>query len=76
MDGTLIYAWASLKRFQPKTGTKPPTDGDSGNPSVDFHGQRRGNVTHESTTGREARLRRKGKGKGKEAPGSASGCTR
>jgi len=63
VDGTLIDAWASLKSFQPKTGTKPPTAGDPGNPSVDFHGQRRSNATHESTTDREARLLRKSQGK-------------
>lgn len=63
VDGTLIDAWASLKSFQPKTGIKPPTDGDASNPSVDFHGERRSNATHESTTDAEARLLRKGKGK-------------
>jgi transposase len=63
VDGTLIDAWASLKSFQPKTGPKPPTDGDASNPSVDFHGERRSNATHASTTDREARLLRKGQGK-------------
>ena len=63
VDGTLIDAWASLKSFQPKTGAKSPTDGDTGNPSVDFHGERRSNATHESTTDAEARLLRKSKGK-------------
>ena len=43
--------------------TRPPDDGDPGNPSVDFHGQRRSNVTHRSTTDPESRLFRKGKGK-------------
>ena len=33
--GTLLAAWASRKRFQPKTGAKAPTAGDAGNPSVD-----------------------------------------
>jgi transposase len=63
VDGTLIDAWASLKSFQPKRGPKDPTDGDSGNPSVDFHGQKRSNATHESTTDAEAQLARKGRGK-------------
>ena len=63
VDGTLIDAWASLKSFQPKEGPKNPTDGDSGNPSVDFHGQKRSNTTHESTTDAEAQLARKGRGK-------------
>jgi transposase len=35
----------------------------SRNPSVDFHRERRSNATHTSTTDREARLARKGKGK-------------
>ena len=63
VDGTLIDAWASLKSFQPRTGPQDPTDGDPGNPSVDFHGQQRGNATHQSTTDEEAQLARKGRGK-------------
>lgn len=65
VDGTLIEAWASLKSFRPK-GEDPsdrPTDGDPGNPSVDFHGEKRSNQTHESTTDPESRLMRKGRGK-------------
>jgi len=65
VDGTLIEAWASLKSVRPK-GKKPtdrtPPD-DSGNPSVDFHGERRRNATHQSTTDPEARLAKKGAGK-------------
>jgi transposase len=63
VDGTLIDAWASLKSFQPKSGPQDPTDGDSGNPSVDFHGQTRSNATHQSTTDEQAQLARKGRGK-------------
>ena len=64
VDGTLIEAAASLKSFKPKDGDPPrTTDADPGNPSVDFHGERRGNATHQSTTDAEARLLRKGKGK-------------
>ena len=60
----LIEAAASLKSFKPKDGDPPrTTDADPGNPSVDFHGERRGNATHQSTTDPEARLLRKGKGK-------------
>ncbi len=65
VDGTLIEAWASLKSFRPK-GEKPsdrPTDGDPGNPTVNFHGEKRSNQTHESTTDPESRLMRKGRGK-------------
>jgi IS5 family transposase len=62
VDGTLIEAWASLKSLRPK-GEKPedrePPD-DKGNPSVNFHGEKRGNDTHESTTDPEAKLARKG----------------
>ena len=64
MDGTLIEAAASLKSFKPRDGGPPRTTGaDPGNPSVDFHGERRSNATHQSTTDPEARLLRKGKGK-------------
>jgi hypothetical protein len=65
VDGTLIDAWASLKSFRPKGEDKsrrPPND-DAGNPTVDFHGEKRSNKTHESTTDPESRLMRKGKGK-------------
>ncbi len=62
MDGTLIEAWASLKSFRPKDAP-PPSGGGGRNPEVDFHGERRLNQTHASTTDPEARLFRKGKGK-------------
>ena len=62
VDGTLIEAWASLKSFRPKD-TSPPDGGSGRNPEVDFHGERRLNQTHASTTDPEARLFRKGKGK-------------
>src|SRR5579863_3266134 len=53
VDGTLIEAWASLKSFQRKDQKNPPPD-DPGNPSVDFHGEKRSNETHESTTDEDA----------------------
>jgi transposase len=65
VDGTLIEAWASLKSFR-KKGEKPedrPPPDDRGNPTVNFHGEKRSNATHESTTDPEARLARKGNGK-------------
>jgi transposase len=62
VDGTLIEAWASLKSFQRKDRKSGPPD-DPGNPSVDFHGEKRSNETHESTTDGDARLARKGNGK-------------
>ena len=61
VDGTLIEAWASLKSFRRKDA--PPPSGGGRNPEVDFHGERRLNQTHASTTDPEARLFRKGKGK-------------
>jgi transposase len=63
VDGTLIEAWASLKSFAPQ-GEKPKSDDlDKGNPSVDFHKEKRSNATHQSTTDPEARLAKKAKGK-------------
>jgi transposase len=63
-DGTLIDAWASLKSFRPKDekpeDREPPDD--PGNPTVDFHGEKRSNETHESTTDPEAKLMRKSNG--------------
>jgi len=44
----LIDAWASLKSFQPKEGPGNPGDGDPGNRSVDIHGDKRSNATHQS----------------------------
>ena len=38
-------------------------DDDPGNPSVDFHGEKRSNATHQSTTDPEALLFKKAKGK-------------
>jgi hypothetical protein len=48
VDGTLIEAWASLKSVKPKEAPAPtaPPD-DPGNPTVDFHGDRRTNATHQ-----------------------------
>jgi transposase len=59
VDGTLIEAWASLKSFKSK-GTPPAPPDDPGNPTVNFHGERRSNATHASSTDPEARLFRKG----------------
>jgi transposase len=72
VDGTLIEAWASLKSFRRKDeepeDRKPPDD--PGNPTVNFHGEKRSNETHASTTDPESRLARK---KGKESKLSYSG---
>jgi len=66
VDGTLLEAAAALKSLRPieeSEGEEPPAGGGGRNPDVDFHGQRRGNQTHRSTTDPEARLARKGNGK-------------
>lgn len=66
VDGTLIQSWASLKSLKPKDDSQPPPtkgDDDPGNPTVNFHGQKRSNATHASTTDGEAMLARKGNGK-------------
>ena len=62
VDGMLIEAAASIKSLRRRGEERPPGD-DPGNPSVDFHGERLRNETHESGTDPEARLMRKGKGK-------------
>jgi transposase len=62
VDGTLLEAWASPKSFRPKDGSgEPPGPGRNG--EQDFHGERRTNDTHVSTTDPDARLYRKGPGK-------------
>jgi transposase len=62
VDGTLIDAWASQKSFQPKGSRKKGPPDDPSNPTVNFHGEKRSNETHESTTDPEAKLARKGDG--------------
>ena len=62
VDGTLIEAWASLKSFKRKDAAGGPPPDHPGNPTVDFHGERRSNVTHVSTSDPDARLARKAKG--------------
>jgi len=62
VDGTLIEAWAGVKSFRPKgedPADREPPD-DPGNRTVNFHGEKRSNETHESTTDPEAKLARKG----------------
>jgi transposase len=59
VDGTLIEAWASLKSFKRTDAAGAPPE-DPGNPTVNFHGERRSNATHASTTDPDARLFRKG----------------
>lgn len=77
VDGTLLESWASLKSFKPRGPNlggarkpmrgrrrKPPAGGGgSSNPEVDFHGERRSNLTHFSSTDPEALLAKKGAGR-------------
>jgi transposase len=65
VDGTLIEAWASMKSLKPKDGSDEPPAAEGGgrNAEANFHGQKRSNETHASTTDPEARLYRKGAGK-------------
>jgi transposase len=64
VDGTLIEAWASMKSFRPKDGSgEPPGEGRNG--ERDFHGEKRSNDTHASSTDPDARLYKK-------APGQAA----
>ena len=61
-DGTQIKAWASMKSFRRRDGS----DQDSGpgrNGERDFHGDKRSNETHASTTDPDARLSRKAAGR-------------
>jgi transposase len=70
VDGTLIESFASAKSFQPIPPKKDakddePKDGNGFKPrnaEVDFHGQKRTNETHRSTTDPESKLYRKSSG--------------
>jgi transposase len=62
VDGTLLEAWASTKSFRSKDGSDPPAD-PGRNGEQDFHGRKRSNETHASTTDADARLYKKGQGK-------------
>jgi len=62
VDGTLIEAWASVKSFKKTGASDGPPPEDPGNPTVNFHGERRSNATHGSTTDPDARLARKATG--------------
>jgi transposase len=69
VDGTLIEAWASMKSFKPKQAQgdqsrgNPSGGGGGRNAEADFHGEKRSNDTHASTTDPQAKLYRKGSGK-------------
>jgi transposase len=71
VDGTLLEACAGLKSFKRVDGAEAAPPDDRGNPTVDFHGEKRSNQTHQSTTDPDAMLAKKGAGK--EAKLSYSG---
>jgi transposase len=71
VDGTLLEACAGLKSFKRADGAEAAPADEAGNPTVDFHGEKRSNQTHQSTTDPDAMLARKGAGK--EAKLSYSG---
>ena len=67
VDGTLIESYASVKSFVPRDHSDRPSGGVGNgykprNAEVNFHGQKRGNATHVSTTDPEARLYKKADG--------------
>jgi transposase len=59
VDGTLLQAWASHKSFKPKDSSQDEPPGAGRNAEVQWHGQKRSNDTHASTTDPQARLYRK-----------------
>lgn len=59
VDGTLVEAWASHKSFRPKDEGDAP---GGSNRDVNFHGEKRTNQTHQSTTDPDARLYKKSTG--------------
>ena len=63
VDGTLIEAWASMKSFKSRDCSEEPPAGGGRNNEANFHGRKRSNETHASTTDPDAKLYRKGPGK-------------
>ena len=61
VDGTMIEALASQKRYRPKDEDDPP-EGGSRNRWVDFRGEKRSRDIHESKTDKEALLYKKSPG--------------
>ena len=55
-----VHCWSPMKSLRPREGGDGLPRGGGKNPTVDFRGEHRSNVTHVSTTDLEARLARKG----------------
>jgi transposase len=66
VDGTLLEAWAGQKSFRRRDDDQQPpvaSDDEGGsNPTVNFHGEKRSNDTHRSTTDPDAMQARKNRG--------------
>src|ERR1019366_4086343 len=62
VDGTLVEAWASMKRLKAKNGDREPPAGGGRNEEVNFRGEKRSHQTHASTSDPDAMLYRKGSG--------------
>jgi transposase len=64
VDGTLIEAWAGNKSYRRRhPGSSKGPDEPGAGSGEDFHGEKRTNATHQSTTDPQAKLYRKGPGK-------------
>ena len=70
VDGTLLEAWASVKSYQRKDAKNTVPPEGPGNATVDFHGEKRSNETHNRTP---IRMRRWHERQGKEAKLSYNG---
>ena len=65
VDGTLIQAWAGQKSFVRKDKSDDDTPPEGGaRQRENWHGEKRSNETHESSTDSQARLFRKSRGTG------------
>jgi transposase len=66
VDGTLLEAWAGQKSFRRVANDQEPPagTGEGSNPTLNFHGEKRSNQTHCSTTDPDAMLARKSRGTG------------
>ncbi len=65
VDGTFLDANASHKSFVPREATDPARENDdTGNPTVNFRGEKRSNKTHVSRTDPDAHLASKSNGAG------------
>lgn len=65
VGGTLLEAWAGQKSFRRRDVNQPPAvsgEEAGSNPTVNFHGEKRSNDTHFSTTDPDAMQARKSRG--------------